>query len=102
MKIRTGYNISFNTPAPTPMTLMLSVHPSRAPDLLTPDTIKFDPPISARSYQDAFRNICTRITPDGPITITADFLIKDSGQPDAYAPDAAQHSVEDLPDDVMT
>jgi hypothetical protein len=36
MKIRAGYEISYTCPQPTPMILMLSVHPSRAPDLLSP------------------------------------------------------------------
>ena len=31
---------------PMPMILMVSVHPSRLPDLLTPQGIRFDPPIS--------------------------------------------------------
>jgi hypothetical protein len=34
MKIRTGYEISYECPQPTPMILTLSVHPSRFPDLL--------------------------------------------------------------------
>ena len=35
MKIRAGYEISYDCPQPTPMILTLSVHPSRIPDLLT-------------------------------------------------------------------
>ena len=34
MKIRTGYSIAFDTPGPTPMVLMLNVHPDRAGDLI--------------------------------------------------------------------
>ena len=37
MKIRAGYEISYDCPQPTPMILQLSVHPSRIPDLLTWD-----------------------------------------------------------------
>jgi transglutaminase-like putative cysteine protease len=32
MKIRTGYAITFDSPAPTPMLLMLGIHPSRLGD----------------------------------------------------------------------
>ena len=35
MKIRAGYEISYDCPQPTPMILQVSVHPSRISDLLT-------------------------------------------------------------------
>ena len=41
MKIRAGYEISYDCPQPTPMILQLSVHPSRTPDLLTWDRMQF-------------------------------------------------------------
>jgi hypothetical protein len=44
MKIRTGFEISYESVQPTPMLLVLSVHPSRFDDLLTPQLISFDPP----------------------------------------------------------
>src|SRR6266581_9031111 len=47
MKIRAGYEISYDCPQPTPMILALSVHPSRVPDLLTPDCMRLDPPLHA-------------------------------------------------------
>ena len=49
MKIRTGYDIAFSLTQPTPMILMLSVHPSRMADLLTPQVINFDPWIPAHA-----------------------------------------------------
>ena len=42
MKIHAGYEISYECPQPTPMILMLSVHPSRFPDLLTEDRMRLD------------------------------------------------------------
>ena len=33
MRIRAGYEIAYDLPAPTPMLLCLSVHPSRRDDL---------------------------------------------------------------------
>ena len=37
----------------------------------------------------------------GRLTVSADFLIKDSGEPDATAPQVEQHALEDLPVDVL-
>ena len=37
MKIYAGYEISYTCAQPTPMILMVSVHASRASDLLTAD-----------------------------------------------------------------
>jgi transglutaminase-like putative cysteine protease len=102
MKIRTGFEISYESGQPTPMVLMLSVHPSRFHDLLTPQLISFDPPTPFRDYRDGFGNVCTRIvTPPGRLTISTDFVISDSGEPDSIMPNAIQHPVEDLPDEVV-
>jgi len=102
MKIRTGFEISFESAQPTPMLLMVSVHPSRLPDLVTPQAIAFDPPIPSRDYRDGFGNICTRlVAPAGRLTMSADFVVADSGRPDPVTPDAAQHPVDDLPDEVL-
>jgi hypothetical protein len=55
MKIRAGYEISYECPQPTPMILTLSVHPSRFPDLLTIDRLQLDPPIPANTYRSISR-----------------------------------------------
>jgi len=84
------------------MLLMLSVHPSRLPDLITPQHITFTPAVPARDYRDSYGNICTRIlAPAGRIAMAADFLIRDSGAADEVALDAGQSPVEQLPDDVL-
>src|SRR6185369_11125846 len=99
MLIRTGFNLTFNTFGPTPMNLLLSIRPERAADLVTPEVITFDPPVPARQFTDLFGNVCTRIVaPGGRISMSADFVIRDSGKPDQVVPDAVQHPVEDLPD----
>ena len=98
MKIRAGYEISYDCRQPTPMILTLSVHPSRLSDLLTPDRVRLDPPIPANTYQDGFGNLCHVIcAPVGRLTLSADFLIEDSGAPDDVVLDAPQHSLETLP-----
>ena len=102
MKIRTGFDISFDSVQPTPMILMLNLHPSRVPDLVTPETITFDPPVPVHRYADGFGNVCTRIlAPAGRLAIAADYIVADSGQPDPVVPSAAQAAVQDLPDETL-
>ena len=102
MQIRCGFDIAFECPQPTPMLLMLSVHPSRLPDLISPQHFTYTPPTTSRDYHDSFGNICTRVlAPVGRFEVKTDFLIHDIGLPDEVAPDAQQHLVEDLPDEVL-
>jgi hypothetical protein len=87
MRIRAGYEISYDCPQPTPMILTLSVHPSRFPDLLTIDRMRIDPPIPANTYHDSFGNFChVSRAPAGRVSMSTDFLVQDSGEPDAVAP----------------
>ena len=102
MKIRAGFTLGYDCPQPTPMLLVLKVHPSRCADLLTGDSLTFDPPIAAADYTDSFGNTCTRIVaPAGVTTISSSFEILDSGEPDEVPEDAKQHEIMDLPDDVL-
>src|SRR6476469_7418048 len=102
MRIRAGYEISYDCPQLTPMILTLSVHPSRVRDLLTWDRMSFDPAIPANTYHDSFGNFCHVIrAPAGRLTISTDFLIQDSGQPDVISPQAEQYELEQLPVEVL-
>ena len=102
MLIRAGYEIAYECPRPTPMVLMLSLHPSRLGDLAGPATMVLDPPMPVQHYRDFYGNICSRIAvPPGPVTISSDFIVNDSGLPDEVAPEAEQLAVEKLPDDVL-
>jgi transglutaminase-like putative cysteine protease len=98
IKIRTGYELTYSCPQPTPMILTLSVHPSRRRDLLTPDKMQVQPLVAATEYLDGFGNICHVVhAPSGQFTISSDFLVEDSGAHDEVAPDAQQISLEKLP-----
>ena len=102
MQIRAGYEISYECPQPTPMILQLSVHSSRAHDVITPDRIRMDPTIPVNTCHDTFGNLCHVITaPAGRTTFSADFLVNDSGLHDDVAPQAQQHRLEDLPVEVL-
>ena len=102
MRIQAGYEIAYDCARPTPMLLMLRVHPSRQADLETPERITFDPPVRATEYKDGFGNLCTRITaPPGRLTISNTFVIRDGGEPDLVVPEAEQQPLEELPDHVL-
>ena len=102
MRIHTGFEIVYDCPQPVPMLLTLSVHPSRRDDLETPDWLRTEPPLDVRQYLDTYGNICSRVlAPAGRLTLSADFIIRDSGLIDEYAPDAAQHPVDALPQEAL-
>jgi transglutaminase-like putative cysteine protease len=98
MKIRAGYEISYDCPQPTPMILQVSVHPTRMPDLISWDGLLIDPPIPNKTYHDTFENFCHVIrAPAGRLTLSTDFLVQDSGALDEIALEAEQHALEQLP-----
>ena len=102
MLINAGYEIRYETALATPMMAMLSIHPSRCKNLVTPHRIVAVPDVPMYDYVDAFGNVCTRMTiPQGGLTLSCDFTIEDAGVTDPSSPDAAQHPVEQLPDDVL-
>ena len=102
MRIRAGYQISYDCPQPTPMILQLSVHPSRVGDLENPDRIRLDPPLPANTYHDSFGNFCHVIRAgSGRLTMSTEFVARDGGQADAVEPGAQQHPLEELPVDTL-
>ncbi len=102
MEIKIGYEISYAAAQPTPMIIMLRVHPSRGQDIVGEERIITEPNVPIRYYHDSFGNICGRLTaPAGGITFRLDALVRDSGIPDPVVPDAQQMPIEQLPDDVL-
>lgn len=102
MRLRAGFELVYECPAPTPLLLMLSVHPSRRGDLETDDALQSAPQADVHRYSDTFGNLCSRLTaPAGRTRIWADFVVRDTGRIDPYVPEAAQHAVPELPDDVI-
>lgn len=102
MLIRTGYDLRFETECAVPMLALLHVRPERQQDLRTPEILKTEPEVPVRTYIDHFGNVCSRFTlPPGSTTLSADFVIEDSGEPDPVAPEARQSAIEELPDEVM-
>ena len=103
MQIRVGYEIVYNLPQPTPMILALNIHPTRASDLIRPDTMRTYPSVPITPYRDGFGNSCSRIVaPQGRFLITADAVVNDTGVPDAVSPWAEQVMVPELPEETLT
>lgn len=107
MNIRAGYRITFNSPSPTPINFLLSVHPDRRGDLLTPDvctpSVEWDDtPCPVETYVDPFGNLVSRVVaPRGPVTFSSQFLIADSGLVEPAFLDARQVPVESLPSETL-
>ena len=78
MFIRAGYEITYECPTATPMTLLLSIRPERLPDLATPPRIEATAPTPLRQFRDVYGNIAHRLlAPAGPVTFRSDFVIED-------------------------
>lgn len=102
MKIKIGFDMEFELAGPTPMILMLYVHPSRQADLLEEEHLRVEPQTPVHDFTDAFGNRCARIVaPPGRLALKLETLINDSGQPDVQPLDATQHNIEELPDEAL-
>ena len=102
MLIRIGYDIAYEVSAPTPLLLMLYVHPERMRDLRAPERILTQPELDVENYTDNFGNRCAKIVaPPGLIKLRYDNVIEDSGIPEAVLPDAQQSPVQDLPLEIL-
>jgi transglutaminase-like putative cysteine protease len=99
LQIRVGFEFEYDCPAPTPMILALSIHYSRAGDLVYPDHLTTQPAVPVTAYRDLFGNWCSRIVaPQGKFVMRSDALVYDSGMPDVVSYDAMQVPVQFLPE----
>ena len=102
IRIRAGYRITIDFREATPALLMLYPHPSLAGSLELPGSLQVDPPTTVTEYLDLYGNRCGRVlAPPGPVTLSDKIVVVTSGLPDPQAPEAAQHPVQDLPDEAV-
>lgn len=102
MLIKVGFEIVFEAPQPTPMLLMLYLHPSRELTTRQPDRLQTLPALPIATYYDAYGNRCGRVVaPSGHIVFSNEAIVDDCGLPDLQAPNAQQAQVQDLPADVL-
>ena len=102
MQIRVGFEMEYQCRGPTPMVLALSIHYSRASDLVRPDHIVTNPAVPVTAYRDLFGNWCSRlVAPPGRFVLSTDAVVNDSGLPDVVATGAMQTPVEHLPESTL-
>lgn len=102
MRTSVGYELIYSLPQPTPMILMVTVHYSRAADMIVADQLTTEPPVPATTFRDGFGNLCTRIVaPAGRIRLRSAGLLRDTGLLDPIVPGAQQHAVQDLPEETL-
>ena len=102
MEIKVGFEIAYAAVQPTPMLIMLSIHPSRRADIIGTESIVADPNVPIGFYHDSFGNVCGRlVAPAGGVTLRGSALVRDSGLPDVVMPSAQQLPVDQLPDDLL-
>jgi transglutaminase-like putative cysteine protease len=103
MLIKIGYDITVRVFAPTSVIYLLRVHPSRSGDLVLPENFRIQPELPVEEYWDKFGNLCGRLQVQaGDVRFLNEAIIRDPGELDAYAPEAAQHDVQELPVDTLT
>jgi transglutaminase-like putative cysteine protease len=102
VKIRFGYEITYDIAQPTSMVLMLSATPEPEQRLLVRDQMRTDPPVPVCNYTDVFGNFCSRLeAPVGTLRVTADGLFVDPGLPEPAAPKAREMPAGSLPNNVL-
>ncbi len=102
MQIRVGFEMEYECASATPMILALSIHYSRASDLVRPDHLVTSPAVPVAAYRDLFGNWCSRlVAPAGRFRMSTDAIVNDSGLVDVVAPDAEQVPVEQLPESTL-
>ncbi len=102
MRIRIGYDIVFDVPHPTPVVMLLRVHPSAQSLLIGPEAPRLEPDLPTSSYGDSFGNRVDRIVaPAGRLRLTNDAMVEVDGRPDPVEPGAEQLAVSDLPPEAI-
>src|SRR5260370_24574361 len=102
MEIRVGFELAYTALQPTPMVIMLSIHPSRFSDIVGTETIVAEPDVPIGFYRDSFGNVCGRlVAPGGGVTLPGNALVRESGSPDLVMPSAQQIPIDQLPDELL-
>jgi transglutaminase-like putative cysteine protease len=101
LTIRVGCEIAYEFGGPTPAVFL--VRPDASPrQRLISETWTTVPGAPYHDYTDLFGNTCRRmLLPQGPVTFRYDALVETPPEPEPVDWDAAQHLVQDLPDDVL-
>jgi transglutaminase-like putative cysteine protease len=103
MLIRIGYDIALKLHQPSPIVFLLRVHSSRESTVIAAENFRIEPELAVEDYLDAFGNRCGRVNaPAGIIRFLSHAVVRDSGQPDAYAPEAEEDGMAEIPTDTLS
>lgn len=102
MYVRIGFKMTFIVPMPTPILMLLYVHPDIAAALRSPERLEIETEIGVEvpieDYLDAFGNRAARIlAPAGRLTLWYDNVIQRPDEPEPVFANARQQAVEELP-----
>jgi transglutaminase-like putative cysteine protease len=102
MLIRVGFEAGFEFATPAAVVLMPYLHPSRAATIQEIEPLTTVPRVGLTNYYDTYGNQCVRTTvPAGRVTFRTSSVVRDDGQHDVQWPNAYQHPVPELPNDVL-
>ena len=112
MLIQSEFDIQFFLPFPTPMVVLLHLHPSLEPqlragnDLQVQHLVSSDPgqnvSIPSTDYTDSFGNHCARfVAPAGHLKLSGTNTVEIEGKPDPIYAGAKQSAIQDLPSEVL-
>jgi len=102
LRIQVGYELLYRCPQPTPMIVALSIHYSRASDIIEPDHLLLSPAVPVTAYRDSFGNWCSRlVAPTGLLRMSSTGVVADAGLPDPVLPLLEQRPVQALPEETL-
>jgi transglutaminase-like putative cysteine protease len=102
MLIKVHCDITLTFEEPSPVVLMLNLHPSVGPMICVGERLETVPPLPLWMFWDLYGNRCARVfAPKGHVSFRNSAVVNDSGLPDRQAWTAQQYRVQDLPDDVL-
>lgn len=102
MLLQVDFEISFTFPEPTPVILLMFLHPSRDQTVRSPEQFSIQPHVAVTRSIDGFGNRCGRaVVPPGMVVFRNHATVDDCGLPDLQAAHARQMKVQDLPDAVL-
>jgi len=101
MLIHVGYEIGLQLSAPTPLLLLLDVHPSRRHDIIYEASLSI-PDISLEHGLDLYGNRTQRlVAPPGPLKLSYRAVVRDSGVREEQPLNAREIPVAELPNYAM-
>ena len=103
MRIRIGYDIALGLSNPTAIVFLLRVHSSRESTLVGAENFRIEPELEVEDYLDVFGNRCGRVNaPAGIIRFLNHAIVRDTGDPDVYAPEAEESRLGEIPTDTLS